>query len=134
VATLAALRDLGVRLGLITNGAAEPQRAKIDRFDLAQYFGVIVVEGEFGVGKPDPRVYRHAMGALGVTPEQTWMVGDNFGWEVEAPQALGITAIWCDHAATGIPAHETATPDRVVTSISELLPREDGDAERGAAD
>ncbi len=130
--TLALLRDRGVRMGLITNGAAEPQWAKIDRFDLAQYFSVIVVEGEFGVGKPDERVYRHAMRELGVTPAETWMVGDNFGWEVEAPQALGITAIWCDHAAGGIPAHETATPDRIVTSIAELLLREGGDAERGA--
>ncbi|MAF10161.1 phosphoglycolate phosphatase [Candidatus Poribacteria bacterium] len=134
VETLAALRDRGVRLGLITNGAAEPQWAKIDRFELAQYFGVIVVEGEFGVGKPDERVYRHAMRELGVTPAETWMVGDNFGWEVEAPQALGITAVWCDHAATGVPAHETATPDRTVTSIAELLLHEGGDAERGAAD
>ena len=121
VETLSGLRDRGVRLGLITNGAAEPQWAKINRFDLAGFFEVIVVEGEFGVGKPDPRVYRHAMTALGVTEADTWVVGDNFGWGVEAPQALGIKAVWCDHAAEGVPAHETAVPDLIVTAISELL-------------
>ncbi|MEO2003386.1 MAG: HAD family hydrolase, partial [Candidatus Poribacteria bacterium] len=121
VETLSGLRDRGVRLGLITNGAVEPQWAKINRFDLAGFFGVIVVEGEFGVGKPDPRVYRHAMTALGVTEADTWVVGDNFGWEVEAPQGLGIKAVWCDHEAGGIPAHGTAVPDLIVTAISELL-------------
>jgi putative hydrolase of the HAD superfamily len=125
VETLAGLRERDVALGLITNGACKPQWAKINRFDLARFFGVIVVEGEFGVGKPDPRVYRHAMEALGVAADDTWVVGDNFGWEVEAPQALGIKAVWCDHRAEGIPAHETAVPDRVVHAISELLP---GDA------
>lgn len=128
VETLARLRDLGVRLGLITNGAKTPQWAKIDRFGLAQYFGVVVVEGEFGVGKPDERVYRHAMAALGVTEADTWVVGDNFGWEVEAPQAMGIKAVWCDHRAEGVPAHETAEPDRIVTAISELLPHDARDS------
>jgi putative hydrolase of the HAD superfamily len=129
VETLAALRERGVRMGLITNGAAQPQWAKIDRFDLAQFFGVIVVEGEFGVGKPDPRVYHHAMAQLDVTVENTWVVGDNFGWEVEAPQALGMKAVWCDHRREGIPAHETAVPDRIVTAISELLPAAESQGE-----
>ena len=83
---------------------------------------MIVVEGEFGVGKPDERVHRHAMTALGVTESDTWVVGDNFGWEVEAPQALGMKAVWCDHRDEGIPPHETAIPDRIVKVISELVP------------
>ena len=122
VETLERLQERGVRLALITNGAAEPQWRKINRFRLARLFDSIVVEGEFGVGKPDPRVYHHAMDVLGVTATDTWVVGDNFGWEVEAPQALGIRAVWCDHRAEGIPSHETAVPDRIVNAISELLP------------
>ena len=55
--TLAALREAGVRLAMLTNGAATPQRAKIERFALARYFDCIIVEGEFGVGKPEARVY-----------------------------------------------------------------------------
>jgi putative hydrolase of the HAD superfamily len=33
-----ALRARGTRLALVTNGASEAQRAKIDRFDLASRF------------------------------------------------------------------------------------------------
>src|SRR3982750_1689200 len=37
-ATVDALRDQGIRLALVTNGASETQRAKIERFELAHRF------------------------------------------------------------------------------------------------
>jgi putative hydrolase of the HAD superfamily len=116
-----ALRAQGVLLALVTNGAADLQRAKIDRFDLARRFHHIQIEGEHGFGKPEERAYRHAMTALGVAATETWMVGDNLEWEVAAPQRLGIHAIWYDPAGDGIPPGSTATPDRIVRSLSELL-------------
>src|SRR5262249_27123386 len=45
VATLTRLRELGVRRALLTNGRAEDQRAKIERFGLAPFFDCIVIEG-----------------------------------------------------------------------------------------
>jgi putative hydrolase of the HAD superfamily len=116
-----ALRAQGVLLALVTNGAAELQRAKIDRFDLARRFHHIQIEGEHGFGKPEERAYRHAMTALGVAAAETWMVGDNLEWEVAAPQRLGIHAIWYDPAGEGVPPGSTAKPDRIVQSLSELL-------------
>jgi HAD superfamily hydrolase (TIGR01509 family) len=88
--TLDHLKRLGVRLALITNGAAEPQRAKVIRFALAERFDHVQIEGEHGFGKPEERAYTHAMDALGVGPRETWMVGDNLEWEIVAPQRLGI--------------------------------------------
>ncbi len=88
-----ALKARGVKLALVTNGAAEIQRAKIERFALAHRFDHIQIEGEHGFGKPDERAYRHAMRALDVGAGDTWMVGDNLEWEVEVPQRLGIYAI-----------------------------------------
>ena len=92
----ARLKALGVRLALVTNGAAEPQRAKVIRFALEERFDHIQIEGEHGFGKPEERAYTHAMEALGVGPQETWMVGDNLEWEIAAPQRLGIYAIWYD--------------------------------------
>ena len=120
--TLDALKALGVRLALVTNGEAGPQRAKVDRFDLARRFDHVQIEGEHGFGKPEDRAYTHAMGALGVEPSQTWMVGDNLEWEIEAPQRLGIFAIWHDHLGDGLPADSPIRPDRIIRSIAELLP------------
>jgi putative hydrolase of the HAD superfamily len=119
-----AFKALGVRLALLTNGAGEAQRAKIERFDLAHRFDHIQIEGEHGFGKPEERAYQHAMQALGVTPSQTWIVGDNLEWEVVAPQRLGIHAIWYDADGNGLPFNSPVRPDRIVQSLSELLPTE----------
>jgi putative hydrolase of the HAD superfamily len=119
--TLDRLKQLGVRLALITNGAAEPQRAKVVRFALAERFDHVQIEGEHGFGKPEERAYTHAMDALGVGPGETWMVGDNLEWEIVAPQRLGIYAIWYDGYATGLPPGCRIRPDRIIRSLTELL-------------
>lgn len=114
-------RERGVRLCLITNGAAATQRAKVERFGLAGHFDHIQIEGEHGFGKPEERAYRHAMASLGVGPGDTWMVGDNLEWEVAAPQRLGIFGVWHDHAGAGVPEGSTVVPDRIIRSLGELL-------------
>ena len=121
-----ALKARGVKLALVTNGAAEPQRAKVERFALTHRFDHIQIEGEHGFGKPEERAYLHAMDALGVTARETWMVGDNLEWEVEVPQRLGIYAIWIDVHGEGLPADSSIKPDRIIRSLTELLPAERG--------
>ena len=114
----------GVKLALVTNGAAETQRAKVERFMLAHRFDHIQIEGEHGFGKPEERAYLHAMEALGVTAADTWMIGDNLEWEIVAPQRLGIYAIWIDVHGDGLPAGSPVRPDRIIRSLTELLPDE----------
>ena len=117
-----ALKAQGVKLALVTNGAAGLQRAKVERFALTHRFDHIQIEGEHGFGKPDERAYQHAMQALGVTAPETWMIGDNLEWEVEVPQRLGIYAIWMDAHGEGLPPGSPVKPDRIIRSLSELLP------------
>ena len=119
------LKARGVKLALVTNGAAGAQRAKVERFALSHRFDHIQIEGEHGFGKPDERAYLHAMQTLGVTASETWMIGDNLEWEVVAPQRLGIYAIWIDVHGDGLPPDSTVKPDRIIRSLTELLPRED---------
>jgi putative hydrolase of the HAD superfamily len=118
------LKARGVKLALVTNGAAETQRAKVERFAFAHRFDHIQIEGEHGFGKPEERAYLHAMDALGVTAGDTWMVGDNLEWEIAAPQRLGIYAIWMDVHGEGLPPASTVKPDRIIRSLSELLTAE----------
>jgi putative hydrolase of the HAD superfamily len=115
-------KELGVKLALVTNGAADTQRAKVERFELAHRFDHIQIEGEHGFGKPEERAYLHAMAALGVGAAETWMIGDNLEWEIEAPQRLGIFSIWMDVHGEGLPEGSTVKPDRIIRSLTELLP------------
>ncbi|MFI4999956.1 MAG: HAD family hydrolase [Reyranellales bacterium] len=120
-ATVDALRIAGVKLALVTNGAGETQRAKIERFELGHRFDHIQIEGEFGQGKPEFAVYRHALERLGVAAADAWMVGDNYEWEVVAPQQLGMCGIWYDPYDAGVPAHAAARPTRIIKRLGELV-------------
>lgn len=120
--TVAELRRRGVRLALVTNGSAADQRAKIGRHAVDRRFDAVLVEGEVGFGKPDPRIFRLALKRLGTTAAEAWMVGDDLPWDIAGAQAVGIHGVWArDHAATGAIGDGTVRPDRTVGTIAELL-------------
>ena len=83
-------RAEGIRLALITNGMEATQRAKIDRFGLASYVDLILIEGDYRVGKPDRRVYEHVLDRLHLEAAEALMVGDNWEWDVAGAWAVGI--------------------------------------------
>ena len=120
--TVAELRRRGVRLALVTNGGAADQRAKIDRHAVDTRFDAVLVEGEVGFGKPDPRIFRLALERLEVTAAEAWMVGDDLPWDIAGAQAVGIHGVWAsDHAATDAKGDGTVRPDRTVGTIADLL-------------
>jgi putative hydrolase of the HAD superfamily len=132
---LAELRRRGHRLGLLTNGGAKLQRAKIERWDLARFFDAVRVEGEVGVGKPEPAAFAGALAALGAAGQPAAMVGDDLEADVAGGRAAGLATIWVDHAGRGAPARARpntpaparpgtpapARPDRVVRALAELV-------------
>jgi putative hydrolase of the HAD superfamily len=117
---LEALRRAGCKLGMVTNGDAAMQRDKISRFALAPWFDAILIEGEFGVGKPDPAVYRHMLAQLDVPAAETVMVGDNLEWDVYGAQRVGLGGIWIDRPGRGVPAETSIAPSRTVRTLREL--------------
>ena len=119
--TLRTFRERSVQLALLTNGGAEIQRRRIGRHQLVPLFDYILIEGEFGVGKPDERVYLHVLDQLKVLPHEAWMVGDNLEWEVAIPQRLGMFAIWLDFAGVGLSESSSIHPDRIIRTLPELL-------------
>lgn len=119
--TLEALRARGIGMALITNGAAHSQRRSVERFGLGRYFDCVVIEGEFGCGKPDERVFRHALSSCGAEPGEAWMVGDNLEADIATPARLGMHTVWVDGGGHGLPAGSTITPHRTVRSIAELV-------------
>lgn len=120
IETLQRLKDMDSRLGMLTNGSSEGQRAKIERFSLAPFFDHIQIEGEFGIGKPDARVFQRALEALSVEPTDAWMVGDNLDADIRGAQQVGIHAVWIDARGSGLPDGTTVRPDMTIRSLSDL--------------
>lgn len=124
--TLESLRTAGIRLGLITNGDAQGQRAKVRKAGLEPLFDSILVAGEFGVAKPDPRVFLHTLDRLQAGPHEAWMVGDNLVTDIGGAQAVGIPGVWVDWRGSGLPDNSPTIPSRTIQSIVELNPANTG--------
>jgi putative hydrolase of the HAD superfamily len=121
LATLDRVRAAGLKTGLITNGPADMQRDKIARFDLARHFDVVVIEGEFGRGKPHAEVFRHAVSVCGAQPETSWHVGDNLYADIGGAQSAGLHAAWIHRDRLELKEGEAIVPDRVLAHLTELL-------------
>jgi putative hydrolase of the HAD superfamily len=118
---LDAYRTQGLRLGLVTNGAADVQRMKIERFDLARRFDHVQIEEEAGFGKPDGRAYVTTLSALDVAARHASMTGDDLVWDVLAPQRLGMQVIWFNPFGETPSPQSGIVPDRTIRSLTELL-------------
>ena len=116
----AVLRELrkDFKLGLITNGASDLQREKIEGSGLARYFDSITISGEVGVGKPDPLIFRTALDSLGAKPERTVMVGNSLEKDIAAAQRVGMKAIWINRE--GSACNQDFKSDAEIGDLSEL--------------
>ena len=118
--TLTSVRAAGMKVGLITNGPATMQRWKIGQFALEAHFDVVVIEGEFGHGKPSPRVFQHALEAVGVDAHEAWHVGDNLYADIAGAQSAGLHAAWIHRDRLELGETPKAIPDRVIANLDEL--------------
>ncbi|WP_018290320.1 HAD-IA family hydrolase [Verrucomicrobium sp. 3C] len=89
---LADLRDLGLRLGVLSNWDRRARRVLAD-LGLIEFFSAIFLSAELGAAKPDPRLYRLVAERLGYPPGALLLVGDDPENDGTAPRACGY-AIW----------------------------------------
>jgi len=120
VEMLRSFKNMGLRLALVTNGGSDVQRRKIEKFALGCIFDFILIEGEFGMGKPHPSVFVSAMKALNVEASETWMVGDDLERDIAGAQRLGIYSVWVDWRGGGLPLSSVVLPDRTVKTLVQL--------------
>lgn len=120
IETLESLRAQGYRLAMVTNGSSDTQREKIGRWNLDRYFDEIVIESEFGRGKPDPGVFRQALAGAGAAPHEAWMVGDNLYADIGGARGAGIHSVWIHRERLQFPDDPPAHPHRRIGHFAEL--------------
>ncbi|WP_030170927.1 HAD family hydrolase [Spirillospora albida] len=99
--TLRTLAASGVRLGVITNGQAAQQRAKIARLGLTELLPYVLASSEAAAAKPSAAIFHTACDALGLAPETVAYVGDRLATDARAAASAGLTGIWLDRPGTG---------------------------------
>ena len=129
VATIAAVRNVrvpgrgnaGRRIGLVTNGPADVQREKIGLLGIESLVDFVLVSGEFGVWKPDLRIFAEALRLGGVEAANAVFVGDSAEHDIAGARNAGIRTIWVNR--TNQPwAGGEPRPDYEVSGLTALLP------------
>jgi 2-haloacid dehalogenase len=98
VEILSELRARRTRLFALTNWSAENFPIAFRRFDFFRWFEDIVVSGEVGLVKPDPRIYQLAISRCRLNPPKTVFIDDN-AENVGAGNEAGLHSIQFTDAA-----------------------------------
>ena len=92
VEILAELRDRGTALYALSNFSAETFPPTLKRFDFLRWFGGMVISGEVGVIKPDPRIYEILLARFAIDPHRAVYI-DDVAANAAAARAFGIHGI-----------------------------------------
>jgi 2-haloacid dehalogenase len=92
VEILADLRRDGVRLVALSNWSAEKFPVARQRYEFLGWFEAIVVSGEVGLAKPDPRIFRHLLERTGLVAASIVFVDDSPA-NVAVATELGMRAL-----------------------------------------
>jgi len=96
VSILKWLKEKHIKIGLLTDGRPEGQRAKIKALNLECYMDSIVITDELGGSmfrKPNPEGYEAVLRDLRLEPQESVYVGDNLKKDFLAPNTMGMVSV-----------------------------------------
>ena len=79
------------RTAALSNAWSNARHEVTERYGLDQFLDLMVISGEFGAAKPDPRIYQEVLRQLAVPAERTLFI-DDMPENVDAARKLGIHA------------------------------------------
>lgn len=121
-AALAELRARGVRVGLISNTIwpGDLHREDLATLGLWQFIEYAVFSGDFGIWKPNPRIFLHVLERLGVNPADAVFVGDSPKEDIRGAQQAGMRAIWV--RSPEFPLPPDIHPEAIIENPGEVVP------------
>ncbi|MEJ2508252.1 MAG: haloacid dehalogenase type II [Gammaproteobacteria bacterium] len=92
-ATLAALRERGLKLAILSNGTPAMLDSAVTNASLNEAFDAVLSVESVGIYKPDPRVYQLAVDQLGVARERIAFMSSN-AWDAAGAASFGFRVVW----------------------------------------
>ena len=121
VSTLKSFRELGIRMGIISN-TTNPEFIKEEelcRTGLSTYFEFAIFSSGTPYRKPHPSIFNAAISRLNIKAENILFVGDDLKMDVLGAQSVRMPTAWLNRDRSTLV--ENITPLYQITSLSELL-------------
>jgi putative hydrolase of the HAD superfamily len=120
--TLRELRSIGFKMAIVSNttwrSSAALWREEIKRLDLDVYVDAVVFCRDVGWRKPAKQIFEFTLEKLQVLPQHCVFVGDDPGWDLVGPRAVGIETVLIDRRGVRHDAEE-----ETIKSLYELPSR-----------
>jgi len=107
-------------IAVVTDAQTANARGEMHQVGLLDLFDPVVVSGDHGFRKPDPRLFRLALDALGVAAPDAVYVGNDLYRDVFGAREVGMRTVLFD-SEQGTKEHPGTTPDHTITDHRELL-------------
>ena len=108
-------------IAMVTNGIARCQRGRLEISPVKPFFQTVVISGECGCAKPDPRMIEIALGLLGNIPKaDVLMVGDSLHSDIRCALNAGVDACWYNPRGEEHPADMDIR--HTISDIRQLVP------------
>lgn len=91
------IKNSGFKLGILTNGPKDIQQIKVKSVVESLpggLFDAVVISGEYGIHKPDPRIFEIVCQQLNTKPNRTVMVGDSLDTDILGGNFSGLKTVW----------------------------------------
>jgi putative hydrolase of the HAD superfamily len=116
---LDALRER-LPLAVVTDGQSAWARGELHKVRVLDYFDPVVVSGDHGYRKPDPRLFQIALDAMGVSPEHAIYVGNDMHRDIYGAREVGMTTVMFT-SDQGTKEHGDCVADYTIDDHRELL-------------
>lgn len=107
------------RLAVVSDAQTAYAIPELQASGLREFFDPIIISGDFGYRKPDPRLFRHALEKLSVPSSQAIFVGNDTYRDIFGAQQLGLRTIFFSPNGTW-PDPNEAKPDYVLYTFADL--------------
>ena len=127
ISILELAKENDVKLGIITNGPSEHQWSKITTLGIESWIGRenIIVSGDYGINKPDVRIFEIMKEKLQLPNDSLYYIGDSIENDIVGANNAGWKAVWINRykkkSPKGVDIHKIAENNSELFEIIEKI-------------
>jgi putative hydrolase of the HAD superfamily len=107
------------RLAVVSDAQSAYAVPELRALGLLEYFNPVIISGDFGYRKPDPRLFQMALDRLKIPPSEAVFIGNDCYRDIFGARQLGMKTILFRHDQDMPGPHDTK-PDYLIREFTEL--------------